>query len=121
MTKLWHNINDFLHAETQPVYQAFFGGDNAKIESAKKTILEVDAPVHLGRFENILSKKGNTWLVGDNITWADIVFVHTITNFEIGFELNLTNGYPSIQKLITAVQSNPKIKAWLAKRPETKL
>jgi len=113
-------IRDFV-TKTAAVYQAFFGGDNAKLDAAKKTIVEVDVPLHLGRFENILASKGNTWLVGDSITWADIVFVHTITSFETAFDLCVTNEFPSIQKLIAAVQNNPKIKAWLAKRPETKL
>jgi len=113
-------IRDF-STKIGPIYQAFFGGDNAALDTAKKTIVEVDAPLYLGRFENILASKGNTWLVGDSITWADIVLVHNITSFETGFNVCLTNGLPSIQKLITAVQNNPKIKAWLAKRPETKL
>lgn len=81
----------------------------------------MDAPFHIGRFENLLTKKGNTWLVGDRITWVDIVLVHTITSFETAFDLSLTKELPSIEKLITAIQSNPKIKTWLDKRPQTKL
>lgn len=96
-----------------------FAKDAALVEQGKKNLAEVDTPVYLARFDKLLEKKGNTWLVGDRLFYADLVFVHTVTHFELTFGLALAKGFPAIEKLISAVQSDPKIKAWLEKRPVT--
>jgi len=112
-------IRDYTN-KWMPMFAAFFAGDMVKAEAAKKTIVEVDTPLYFGRFNSLLEKKGNTWLVGNQLTYADIVLVHVATSFSTAFDLNLSKGFPAIEKLIAAVHSEPKIKAWLDKRPVTK-
>jgi len=102
-------------------YDAYFANDKAGLDAAKKRLMEVDAPIYLPRFENLLKKKGNTWLVGDKMSWADIVLYNTIRTAEIAWDLPLSKPYPAITKLINAVTNDPKIKVWLATRPKTRL
>jgi len=103
-----------------PFFTALFSNDLAKAEEIKKTIVDVDTPLHLGRLNTLLEKKGNTWLVGDQLTYTDIVLVHVVTSFSTAFDLTLAKGFAGIEKLIAAVQSEPNIKTWLDSRPVTK-
>jgi glutathione S-transferase len=106
--------------KSQPMFASIFGSDQSKLEEQKKQFAEVDSPVYLGRFNKLLEKQGKTYLVGDSLTYADILFAHFVTQFEMVFEMQLQKDYPAVQKLIAAVHNEPKIKEWIETRPKTK-
>jgi len=108
-------------AKSQPLFGSFFANDTAKLEEQKKQFGEVDSPIYLTRFNKLLEKQGKTWLVGDSLSWADIVLVHFCKQYELIFGLHLLKDYPAIQKLADAVENQPKIKEWIENRPKTKI
>jgi glutathione S-transferase len=70
-------------------------------------------------FESIVKKNGGKHLVGDKLTWADIVLAQCIEQFQMWLGVNLAEGSENITKLKDNVTSQPKIKAWIAIRPKT--
>ena len=94
-----------------------------KKDELKKNLLETENPKQTGRFNAILSeniKMGNSWLVGQKMTWADILLAHFVSHFELCFDVYLSKDFPFIQGLIKTVLNTPGIKEWIEKRPNTK-
>jgi len=108
-----------LGLKAQPLLRAIFGQQLDKVGDLKKTFVEVDAPVMLKRFNEILEKGGNTWFVGTSLTYADIVFANTVAQFNALLSVQLEKDYPAITKLMEAINEEPKLKQWFEKRPKT--
>jgi glutathione S-transferase len=72
-------------------------------------------------FESIVKANGGKGhLVGDSLTWADIVLAYLLDHFKLLLGVDLTEGYPNIKNVKDMVMTTPKIKAWIEKRPKTK-
>jgi glutathione S-transferase len=95
-----------------------------KKQELKKTLLENENPRQLGKLNAILvensQKLGSPWLVGKKLSWADILLANCISNYDLCFDVNLSEEFPAIQELIKLVFNTPGIKEWIEKRPNTK-
>jgi len=88
-----------------------------KQEIWKKLETEHIAPF-LDRYEKFLASTGTGYFINKTITWADIflfdVFHNTKTKSPHLFE-----SHPKLTEFVDKIAKEPKIKAWLEKRPET--
>ncbi|XP_072050676.1 S-crystallin SL11-like [Amphiura filiformis] len=88
--------------------------DEAKKAELKKKAVEESIPAVMA----ILEKLVGDVFVGNSITLADIAFFRTmeITLAQAG---NILENYPKLKALNEKMGTEPKIAAWVAKRPET--
>jgi glutathione S-transferase len=88
----------------------------------KKELFEVVKNDHitpfLKRYEHFLEESGTGYFVNDQITWADVFLFDTLQKWEKRHSELLQN-YPKLRQFVEKVASNPRIKAWIEKRPET--
>ncbi|XP_050315262.1 glutathione S-transferase-like [Anthonomus grandis grandis] len=88
--------------------------DEAKKEELKKNLVENLFPTYLPKFEEIAAKSTSGWLVGSQITWADLFYASTLAIFEEKFP-GLLKPYPALTALVAKVENIPSIKAYLEK------
>lgn len=105
---------DFLAAASK----SYFEKDEAKKAELLKNVKEVEAPKYLAFFEKLLKESGTGHFVGSTLTLADINFYDLAYAFTQRGVWKL-DGYPLLQALYKKVESNDKIKAYLAKRKQT--
>lgn len=66
-------------------------------------------------------KSGGHFLPDSGLTWVDIMFFCNISFFDVvKIEINWEN-YKNLNAVRKEVAKNDKIKAWIAKRPDTKM
>ncbi|KAH9508185.1 Glutathione S-transferase 7 [Bulinus truncatus] len=106
--------NDFLSAAVK----AFYESDENKKAELLKNLKEVEAPKYLTFFERLLKESGTGYFVGNSLTLADIYVYDLIYSFSKRGQLT-TDGYPHLQELTKIVESNDKIKKYLASRKDT--
>jgi len=75
-------------------------------------------PFYLGRF-NKTATENKKWLVGTNVTWADIYIVSLLTLISDRTGMSLTENYPAMEQLVKDVNAIPSIKQWIETRPDT--
>lgn len=93
--------------------------DEAKIE-IKKKILEQSVPYYCKHFTEIIKKNGSGYLVGNKLTYADIVLSYMLGRIKKLLEPTLLEKYPEMEKYETFInEGHSGIKEWIAKRPET--
>ncbi|XP_070545488.1 S-crystallin SL11-like [Ptychodera flava] len=61
---------------------------------------------------------GNGYLVGDELTWADLNFTAQM-DYMMKYQASVIDKYPKLKALRERVVALPKVAAWLKKRPET--
>jgi len=72
----------------------------------------------LVRFEEILKKNGTGYLVGKDLTWADLFVFECMSNIHSKHPEYYT-AYPKVMEFIKKIETLPKIKTWIEKRPKT--
>ncbi|XP_048742610.2 S-crystallin SL11-like [Ostrea edulis] len=105
-------VTDFFQA----LFPAVFGSDEA-VKAEKMKAFKEFVPVYMQRIEDCLKKNagGKGFLVGSNLTMADLAFLRTLDAFD-KMELKLTDTLTALRKRIEAA---PKIGAYLKSRPVT--
>ncbi|OWF40797.1 hematopoietic prostaglandin D synthase-like [Mizuhopecten yessoensis] len=107
------NIVDFMTKIFAPVFEK----DEAKKAELTKEFAGEILPKFLKMTETKIGKSG--WIIGEKISVADIAL------YDVLFGISQTEGdkfmalAPKVKANYEKVQSQPKIKAWLAKRPVT--
>ena len=62
------------------------------------------------------------WLVGDDVTWADLVFTVTTTCWMAPLQVKLPwKDHPRLQRIRDNTLANPRIAEWIEMRPQTLL
>jgi len=106
-----------------PIYTANFESDEAKKETLMKKLKEESLPTQFANLEKILkqNKGGDSFFVGDSLTWADLNFIHNADFvYMVGFKLtDYLVAYPKLKALHERVTKQPKVAEWIAKRPVT--
>jgi len=113
------SVNDiFTH-----VMKMYFEKDEAKKAELGKSFVEKDSVTILTAMCNALKKssEGKGYFVGNTMTLADIaVFCMTEVLFNNpALGPVLAGKYPLLKEFDTRMRAEPKIAAWLAKRPKT--
>jgi len=97
--------------------------DAEKKANLLKKFNDEELPQFCGYFEKMLKQNsdGQGFFVGDSLTWADLHLFHLLTSFIPLLDVNkdYLSSYPDLKALTERVGKNPKIAAWIAKRPET--
>jgi len=101
----------------------FHEKDEAKQTELKDKFVKETLPEALRSFEKLLkeNKGGDSYFVGDKMTWADIGFADLCSWFtSLGIEIPFGEA-PKLKALKERVESEPKIAEWIKKRPVTQL
>jgi len=107
---------------TDDLYKHYHPWFMEKDPAKKKEIwqkLEVEhiAPF-LKRYENFLTESGGSYFLGNEITWADLYLVEVIAS-QLRVSSHLADGLPKLKEFVEKILKEPKIHAWLEKRPKT--
>lgn len=73
-------------------------------------------PTNFNNFEKALAATGGKFLIGEEITWADI-FLSQITDFLGDKKSSFIANYPNIKDLDSRIRSEPNIAEWIKSRP----
>lgn len=107
----------------QSMFKAAFEADATKKETLIKKLKDEDLNNYFTNLEKLLkqNKGGESYFVGDALTWADLVFAHYVEFVAIvGLEApTFLTAYPKLKGVYEKVTKHPKIAEWIAKRPKT--
>ncbi|XP_050315263.1 glutathione S-transferase-like [Anthonomus grandis grandis] len=92
----------------------FYEKDGEKQRELTRNLLQNLFPTYLKKFEEIAAKSTSGWLVGSQITWADLFFASSLALFEEKFP-GVLKSYPALTALVEKVENIPSIKAYLEK------
>nr|AFQ35985.1 glutathione S-transferase sigma 3 [Mytilus galloprovincialis] len=95
----------------------FFEKDETKKAEALKTLKENSLPKFLKFLTTVLEGNGNKYLVGSDLTVADIAVFDILEWFNDAAFSGVFNDYSAIQNLVDRVKSIPNIKKYLESRP----
>ncbi|KAF7991206.1 hypothetical protein HCN44_002768 [Aphidius gifuensis] len=120
----WENLEidstvDTIHDMRSKIAGFFYEDDtNAEAKAKKKEVaLKETVPFYLERLDAQV-KKNNGYFVGGKLTWADFVFVGIIDYLNAMAGYNIIDKYDNLKSLNEKVLALPKIKEWVAKRPD---
>ncbi|CAF0861913.1 unnamed protein product [Adineta steineri] len=97
-----------------------FEKDEAKKEELTKKYFGEELPKHLQNLETLgkLYGNGGHFFVGNQLTWADLLF-YTFAQAWIGVEADCLNNFSWLKKNRAEVEKQPKIAEYLKNRPQT--
>ncbi|CAG5127941.1 unnamed protein product [Candidula unifasciata] len=98
--------------------QAFHEKDETRKAEKMKNFAEVEAPRFFNMYEKLLKESSTGYFCGDSLTLADL-FIYDQVFTESKWKTFKTEGFPLLNALRKLVESNEKIKAYLATRKPT--
>lgn len=103
------------HLETRKIIRS-----SVSNEEKARMMREELFPNVLAPFLKDLNKEleGREWYVGDKVTWLDLNSAVVFNGF-LDKIPNLLDEFPNVQKHMLKVMDLPRIKEWVAKRPQT--
>ena len=107
-----------LLAEVVPVFQEKDEGKKAEL---KEKVGKESLPAFASNFEKVLKANGGKWLVGGDLTWADIAVAVTLDGLGNFFSNEWKESSPDMVAFIDRVFSQPNIKKWIDTRPKTEM
>jgi glutathione S-transferase len=98
-----------------------FAKDDAERKEVMRAYTEETLPPQLTALQKMLveNKGGDGFFVGDEPSWADVRFYHMYDTFRTMKVESILEKYPKLNALMQRVANLPRIKEWLAKRPQT--
>ncbi|XP_064617688.1 hematopoietic prostaglandin D synthase-like [Liolophura sinensis] len=102
----------------KPLIDIYRCKDEKTKEEMKQNFLDETAPLYLSKFEEALVLN-NGYLVGDSLTWADLVLISTMPWVEKMVPPETLAPFPKIKDHKVRIESLPKIASWIEKRPKT--
>merc|ERR1711874_391096 len=96
--------------------KGFMEKDEAKKAEIWKTFKETDSPKYVGFFEKGLKDNGTGFLVGNQLTLADIAVFDLMTGM-LDEKLCGLDNFPLVKALVAKVGAVDKIKTWVETRP----
>jgi len=91
---------------------AFFSKDPKVMEEYIAKLME-----YFGRMEALLQSRGGQFLVGNALTWADLM-LFTFVDMMKDLNPTLLEKFAGLSALMETVQEIPNIKKWIKNRPE---
>ncbi len=85
----------------------------------KAALVEKTFPSYLEKFEEIKKKNPGNFLVGNQLTWIDILIAQNLEFFQDTVDRDMLKGYPALTQLKKMVFEIPQIKKWVQERPPT--
>jgi len=109
-------VNDVLPG-LSPVYQAIMANDVEKKEAAWSKYRDENLKPFLDRYEKFLGENHSGWLVGDHVTWADLVLAEFTERLNTIYEKDVINSHAKVLAHMHKVHELPHIKKYVAERP----
>ncbi|KAK7866815.1 hypothetical protein R5R35_005247 [Gryllus longicercus] len=85
-----------------------------------KVLKTENIPTYFSQFEKIL-KENDGYFVNGKLSYADLLFAGTAEYFNNVMKFDVFEGYPLAKALVEKVHNLPRIKEWVARRPQTLL
>lgn len=104
--------------EMKSFYYASIGLVPGDVEKLKTEVLLPARDKFLGFLTKFLKKNSSGYLVGDKISWADVVIADHISDI-ITRAPEYLDGFLEVKAHMELVHQNPNIKKWLETRPVT--
>jgi len=79
---------------------------------SEKSTLERNLPARLNRFEAWLAKKGNQWLIGNQLTYPDFMFYEVLDSHRIMWP-NIFHEYSNLKSYMERFEKIPEVNAYL--------
>jgi len=102
----------------RPARMAANKDDKVKAKEEMDNLMKEAMPDFLKTFEKALTENGSGWLVGKQVTWADL-FVAEMMARTAEFIPTLLDAYPHLKAFVAKVHALPAIKAYVDQRPVT--
>ena len=103
----------------QGIMKIRYEKDEAKQAELKKDLVENTLPGQLEKMNAFVGDK--QFFNGDKISYADIVLFNGLPGYKF-IDVEIDYGkYPALKAVQDRVAANPKIAAWIAKRPVTEM
>jgi len=111
-----------LRSNMRPLHRSIMGGESEEQKKELKNKFKTDSLVpFLDKYEKFLSTNGSGHLVGQKMSWADIVLGEMLASMEERWDKELLSGHPKLAALQKSVFENPGIQKYVAGRPDTKM
>ena len=98
--------------------------DEEKKGELRKTFAEETLPRFFSHLEKqfLRNNEGKGWFVGENISWADVLFAMYCNWLPNGSGVSPPlDRFPRLGDLVKRVESHPNVAKWIAERPVTEL
>ncbi|KAF6208357.1 hypothetical protein GE061_016811 [Apolygus lucorum] len=111
---------DTLHDFRQAVGGYWYETDEAIKEKKKGVLLNETAPFFLQKYDELVKANGG-YVANGKLSWGDLYFIgiSDYLNKMLGFDI--FEKYENLRQVRDNVVGLPKIKEWIAKRPESEL
>uniref|UniRef100_A0A0A9YG93 glutathione transferase n=1 Tax=Lygus hesperus TaxID=30085 RepID=A0A0A9YG93_LYGHE len=111
---------DTLHDFRQAVAGYWYESDEAIKEKKKAVVQNETAPFFLQKYDDLVKANGG-YLANGKLSWGDLYFIgiSDYLNKMLGFDM--FDKYENLRQVRDKVIALPKIKEWIAKRPESEL
>lgn len=109
-------VTDFFNESVK----IFFEKDEDKKKGLEEKMQNETAPAFIKNMTIILTKNGGQYMVGKGLTWADIS-ISIVMEMMSSKDESVLIKCPPLGDLMKRVHNEPKIKAWIEKRPKTSM
>ena len=106
----------FFSTEAIPIHYA---PDEAKKAELKKAFLAETLPNFLKHMEVTIKANGGKYLVGNDVTWADLAVANTIAALTGMLGSEWQKEAPALKAYVDGINNLPRIKKWIETRPKT--
>jgi len=98
-----------------------FEKDEAKKKELEDKFMENDLTKFLGTMEKILNANGGEYMVGCDLTWADIATAVNLSHLTDMFKVEWEAKSPKLAAFQKKIYSLPNIKKWIDTRPNNSM
>merc|ERR1712154_491807 len=120
-------INDAFQGKfVMALQEGFVRKDEVRQKMLIDELISTELPCFLGLIQQVLKDNGGKYLVGSELTWADLMLVDFLDTIVTGHALmpayknpSALENYKSLSDYKNQIESLPKIRAYLQKRPNT--
>jgi glutathione S-transferase len=112
-------IRQVLKAAISGIVPAMFEKDEVAKKDKMQKVAKEGFPNFLKDMEKSLKDNGGKWLVGKDLTYADLHLASVIHRVTSKFGDQWKKGFPVLGAYIDKVYDQPNIKKWLEIKPKT--
>ncbi|CAA93088.2 Glutathione S-transferase 3 [Caenorhabditis elegans] len=112
-------FKDFIESFRKFVIAVLSGESEEILKNIREEVIKPAVKTYTAYLKAILEKSSSGYLVGNELTWADLVIADNLTTL-INAELLDIENDKLLKEFREKIIETPKLKEWLAKRPETR-
>ncbi|CAP39343.2 Protein CBR-GST-38 [Caenorhabditis briggsae] len=117
-SRVWHQReNSFRRGSTRPYLAVKLGYTEGDADTLYKTVYLPAFKKHYGFLSKALKSSGHGFLVGDSLTWIDLLVAQHSADLLKREGESLFDEYPEMKTHSQDVQRIPQIAKWIEKRP----